>query len=436
MDYVKKFSKILRKIEIDFPYPVAFLARKIDSTTNKGEKLSLIIELFEIHIRLLSAFLLISYRNNKNEIKNVENFLQKSEKGGKFRFSLGFWNGLLEIIPCTGLGEIGVEIAKMKRSLCEKEINLYNMALVETLKPSRVSESIENDVSVFEKNLGIQKNKTSISSKTGWNDICKTMTQLRNRYKGHGSFLKLTNNQAEVFIEPVAVLMGYILEKSLFFSEFPMVSLNAYFGEKNRKHDYRLSELTGISEMFRKKDIQLKEKLELGLYFSSRSEEKDSFYPLHPIVILGNCSCNRDGGTIKFLDGINKKKLYYICGKCDERIELLDEKNRIAEVFKKKQPAILGMNEDYKDYKIIISESIIFGRSSDCEFRIAKKYSGVSRTHFKLSFAGSKIKLMDLCSSNGTKINDKKIKPSTNVILKENDIISIDILKFKFIYIA
>lgn len=69
------------------------------------------------------------------------------------------------------------------------------------------------------------------------------------------------------------------------------------------------------------------------------------------------------------------------------------------------------------------------GRSPDCE--IPLDYKGISRIHFALLTNGIKVEIVDMDSSNGTFVNDKKI--DTRIPLKSGDIIKIGHLAFKYI---
>lgn len=61
----------------------------------------------------------------------------------------------------------------------------------------------------------------------------------------------------------------------------------------------------------------------------------------------------------------------------------------------------------------ISEKDIIIGRQPDCNIRVLK--SSVSRRHCKVTLVDNKVTVSDLKSSNGTFVNNKKIKAPTRV---------------------
>lgn len=69
------------------------------------------------------------------------------------------------------------------------------------------------------------------------------------------------------------------------------------------------------------------------------------------------------------------------------------------------------------------------GRSSDCEVHLDLK--GISRLHFALLTDGARVEVVDMDSSNGTFVNDKKI--DKRVTLKSGDMIKVGHVALKFL---
>ena len=57
--------------------------------------------------------------------------------------------------------------------------------------------------------------------------------------------------------------------------------------------------------------------------------------------------------------------------------------------------------------------------------------NGVSRLHVVLKRNGKKISVIDLGSSNGTYLNSERLKPNIEVLVKNNDILSLGKLKIQ-----
>ena len=69
------------------------------------------------------------------------------------------------------------------------------------------------------------------------------------------------------------------------------------------------------------------------------------------------------------------------------------------------------------------------GRSPDCEILI--DLHGISRLHFALLTDGARVEIVDMDSSNGTFVNDKKI--DTRVSLRSGDLIKVGHVALKFL---
>lgn len=74
--------------------------------------------------------------------------------------------------------------------------------------------------------------------------------------------------------------------------------------------------------------------------------------------------------------------------------------------------------------------SMTIGRDPEADISVADQ--SISRKHAKVSKEGEQVRLIDLGSSNGTYINDKKLKPSDSVILAKEDMVKLGntILKY------
>src|SRR3954468_14177898 len=71
------------------------------------------------------------------------------------------------------------------------------------------------------------------------------------------------------------------------------------------------------------------------------------------------------------------------------------------------------------------------GRDPSADISVADQ--GISRKHAKLTKEGLKVRLIDLGSSNGTFINDKKLNPGDSAILAKEDMIKLGNTIFKFL---
>jgi hypothetical protein len=343
---------------------------------------------------------------------------------------LGFWNGIIEVIPNSGLGSFALEIGKLKRVKGEEEVALYNKILKLALKPREEIDDKEQ-ISLIEHYMNDEEILKKSSGKVRWIEVAKTLVQLRNRYKGHGSFMKLNEKEAALFLKPVSTLLEFILDKTIFLKKYPLIKLSAYFGEKNGKHLYECLDLSGISQIFRKFELELNIKYEPGLYFAFNREFEPPFYEVFPMALVESCACSNEGGCVKFLDSVTDKKLIYICSNCDERAEYYQYSNMITSIFSKEIPILKGMDKPYLGEEIILKERMIFGRSSKSHFVIDASFNSISRSHLEIKIENDNIYVKDLGSSNGTFINEEKLQPETFKRVKIDDIITLHKLRFK-----
>ena len=80
-----------------------------------------------------------------------------------------------------------------------------------------------------------------------------------------------------------------------------------------------------------------------------------------------------------------------------------------------------------REWKVVVeTDPFIVGRDDGCELKLIDKR--ISRRHFEIRRGGDLIWIRDLESTNGTFVNNKKIKQAE--LLEPGDIISIG--KFKF----
>ncbi|OUS25294.1 hypothetical protein A9Q99_22140 [Gammaproteobacteria bacterium 45_16_T64] len=83
--------------------------------------------------------------------------------------------------------------------------------------------------------------------------------------------------------------------------------------------------------------------------------------------------------------------------------------------------SLMGIGGAIKGRTIMIHGSMTFGRSSKCDIIVEGEY--MSRRHAELSLKGGGLRIVDLGSSNGTCVNNKKISEHQ---LKPGDKISFD----------
>ncbi len=87
--------------------------------------------------------------------------------------------------------------------------------------------------------------------------------------------------------------------------------------------------------------------------------------------------------------------------------------------------SLMALNGELKGRSIPVHGSMIMGRSSQCDIVINDEH--MSRRHAELILKGGVLRILDLNSSNGTKVNGVKIKEQ---ILKSGDKINFDQLSF------
>ena len=114
------------------------------------------------------------------------------------------------------------------------------------------------------------------------------------------------------------------------------------------------------------------------------------------------------------------------------RLMYLDIKSMDIEMDGKVYLKLIDKKEGLK-YKLkknyIIDNMITLGRQEDNQIQINDQY--ISKKHFKLYKEGGEYILIDLNSSNGTYLNERKIEGA--VTLKDKDIIQVGNIKFLFV---
>lgn len=104
---------------------------------------------------------------------------------------------------------------------------------------------------------------------------------------------------------------------------------------------------------------------------------------------------------------------------------------------KKKTPFFLhnlsGCIDEYyiSNFKFTLEgedKEYILGREGSLSF----PESSISRKHLKISIKNGKVRILDLDSTNGTIVNNRKLTPNRNRILKEGDVIKLGEVEWKF----
>jgi len=108
---------------------------------------------------------------------------------------------------------------------------------------------------------------------------------------------------------------------------------------------------------------------------------------------------------------------------------LVKEISKLSERLKGMDACLIEIYGNDLGKKFPLDKSItVIGRSSKCEIPVDQ--DAVSRNHAKLTNDGEKVVIKDNGSTNGTYVNDDKIKQAT---LKNGDLIKIGHTVFKFI---
>ncbi len=76
-------------------------------------------------------------------------------------------------------------------------------------------------------------------------------------------------------------------------------------------------------------------------------------------------------------------------------------------------------------------EVIIIGRQEDCT--VVLPHKSVSRQHAKIVSQDENLFIVDLGSDNGTELNGTRLEPNEKNLLKNNDLISIDVYNLRFL---
>lgn len=79
----------------------------------------------------------------------------------------------------------------------------------------------------------------------------------------------------------------------------------------------------------------------------------------------------------------------------------------------------------------LTQQEMTIGRDPTADISVPDQ--GISRKHASVSKEGDKVRLTDLNSSNGTFINDKKVKPGDSIFLAKEDMVKLGNTIFKFL---
>lgn len=107
-----------------------------------------------------------------------------------------------------------------------------------------------------------------------------------------------------------------------------------------------------------------------------------------------------------------------------EAMESPDEATKVLSVLPLSYSLSISMNTDPVQY-VDLNEGTVWvvGRGEDCDIILENRY--FTNKHFEIRKDKKQFTLKDLGSSNGTVVNDKKLTPQTNYVLKSQDIISV-----------
>ncbi|RRJ83906.1 FHA domain-containing protein [Aestuariirhabdus litorea] len=110
-------------------------------------------------------------------------------------------------------------------------------------------------------------------------------------------------------------------------------------------------------------------------------------------------------------------------------LELVDPKEgfvpKIKPVTQDTPWSIKAMDASLPEKTFAISNSMVIGRSSDCQISISSSH--LSRRHAELSVVDGRLMVKDMGSSNGTYVNGKRV---TEAFLKRGDLLGFDKLIF------
>jgi len=94
-------------------------------------------------------------------------------------------------------------------------------------------------------------------------------------------------------------------------------------------------------------------------------------------------------------------------------------------------PVLVGQGGDYNAHRWVLDDSLIIGRTDDCEIAITNRQ--ISRYHAQFTRLGEEVILVDLDSKNGTFLNGQRIQEP--VRLEDGDVIQIALAQ-KFIFLS
>jgi pSer/pThr/pTyr-binding forkhead associated (FHA) protein len=149
------------------------------------------------------------------------------------------------------------------------------------------------------------------------------------------------------------------------------------------------------------------------------------------MILCSNCQSREYEGAL-------------FCSNCGASLfQGLESDNQTAEIPVTESPPVRAITLQLVDQGVSIfvpySAELTLGRSvedqpflPDVDFAKYEGYkSGVSRLHAILKIVDMELKIFDLGSSNGTKINGLKLKPNVDCQVKNDDVITLGRLKFK-----
>lgn len=93
--------------------------------------------------------------------------------------------------------------------------------------------------------------------------------------------------------------------------------------------------------------------------------------------------------------------------------EFEDEINKESDFFSESENHIAILRGKKEDIEIT-SDNFVIGKSSDCSYVLDERY--ISREHCKITVINNKYFIEDLESTNGTKVDGKKIHTKTELI--------------------
>ncbi len=114
-------------------------------------------------------------------------------------------------------------------------------------------------------------------------------------------------------------------------------------------------------------------------------------------------------------------------------LEFAGDSDDTSPGFSVGEPVVTLINnqgEDLGSFALKDGNLWVAGRDESCDIRIPERKS--SRRHFEISRTEDGYTLSDLGSANGTKVNQKIVKPKESIVLSAGDVIKIGSIKIKF----